>query len=227
METQKKVTEKVAKVEAKVKQMSLKRRQHLSRVVVKLESHIGRLTHLGNGGAVTPANSDRGSHSDRASRQQNPRRERQQSNCFASLDAYCRIIAFSSRTALYQPSKVLFSPVSTSSLGRHLREVALMTSAAGKIHVSRFTGLSTVTISHWLANIRLTAYVCHLEAHLGFRLGVPNEAVPRADIPGTPTLSLRSLGLGPSLSTITKMTAVVMGRCAAASSVSVKFATKP
>ncbi|XP_010881652.2 teashirt homolog 3 [Esox lucius] len=72
-----------------------------------------------------------------------------------------------------------------------------------RMHVSRFTGLSMTTISHWLANVKYqlrrtgrtkflknldsghplffcsecasqirtpTAYICHLEAHLGFRL---------------------------------------------------------
>ncbi|KAM8860938.1 teashirt homolog 3 [Synchiropus picturatus] len=72
-----------------------------------------------------------------------------------------------------------------------------------RIHVSRFTGLSMTTISHWLANVKYqlrrtgrtkflknldsgqptffcsdcasqirtpAAYVCHLEAHLGFRI---------------------------------------------------------
>ncbi|KAK6318040.1 hypothetical protein J4Q44_G00113310 [Coregonus suidteri] len=72
-----------------------------------------------------------------------------------------------------------------------------------RMHVSRFTGLSMTTISHWLANVKYqlrrtgrtkflknldsghpvffcsecasqirtpAAYICHLEAHLGFRL---------------------------------------------------------
>ena len=72
-----------------------------------------------------------------------------------------------------------------------------------RMHVSRFTGLSMTTISHWLANVKYqlrrtgrtkflknldsgqpvfycgdcasqirtpAAYICHLEAHLGFRI---------------------------------------------------------
>ncbi|KAF7659445.1 hypothetical protein LDENG_00297780 [Lucifuga dentata] len=47
-----------------------------------------------------------------------------------------------------------------------------------RMHISRFTGLSMTTISHWLANVNDCAsqirspstYVSHLESHLGFRL---------------------------------------------------------
>ncbi|KAI4879249.1 hypothetical protein NFI96_000477 [Prochilodus magdalenae] len=47
-----------------------------------------------------------------------------------------------------------------------------------RMHISRFTGLSMTTISHWLANVNDCAsqirspstYVSHLESHLGFRI---------------------------------------------------------
>lgn len=73
----KKVTEKVAKVEQRVKAMSPKMESHLS----PCKSETGESPKGGGAGsprewrAVTPANSDRGSHSDRASPATEPKRE--------------------------------------------------------------------------------------------------------------------------------------------------------
>ncbi|KAG7244454.1 hypothetical protein INR49_030106 [Caranx melampygus] len=73
----KKVTEKVAKVEQRVKQLSPKRENHLSPCSSDAgESHKGGESDSPREWrAVTPANSDRGSHSDRASPATEPKRE--------------------------------------------------------------------------------------------------------------------------------------------------------
>ncbi|KAK5867728.1 hypothetical protein PBY51_012193 [Eleginops maclovinus] len=73
----KKVTEKVAKVEQRVKQLSPKMENHLSPCSSEAgESHRGgEADSPRDWRAVTPANSDRGSHSDRASPATEPRRE--------------------------------------------------------------------------------------------------------------------------------------------------------
>lgn len=73
----KKVTEKVAKVEQRVKQLSPKRENHLSPCSSEAgESHKGgEADSPREWRAVTPANSDRGSHSDRASPATEPKRE--------------------------------------------------------------------------------------------------------------------------------------------------------
>ncbi|XP_044047913.1 teashirt homolog 3 isoform X2 [Siniperca chuatsi] len=73
----KKVTEKVAKVEQRVKQLSPKMENHLSPCSSEAgESHKGgEADSPREWRAVTPANSDRGSHSDRASPATEPKRE--------------------------------------------------------------------------------------------------------------------------------------------------------
>ncbi|XP_033997763.1 teashirt homolog 3 [Trematomus bernacchii] len=73
----KKVTEKVAKVEQREKQLSPKMENHLSPCSSEAgESHRGgEADSPREWRAVTPANSDRGSHSDRASPATEPRRE--------------------------------------------------------------------------------------------------------------------------------------------------------
>ncbi|XP_062246614.1 teashirt homolog 3 [Platichthys flesus] len=73
----KKVTEKVAKVEQRVKQLSPKKENHLSPCSSDAgESHKGgEADSPREWRAVTPANSDRGSHSDRASPATEPKRE--------------------------------------------------------------------------------------------------------------------------------------------------------
>ncbi|KAF7667401.1 hypothetical protein LDENG_00063430 [Lucifuga dentata] len=73
----KKVTEKVAKVEQRVKQLSPKREVQLSPCSSEAEeSHKGREADSPEEWrALTPANSDRGSHSDRASPATEPKRE--------------------------------------------------------------------------------------------------------------------------------------------------------
>ncbi|XP_028264130.1 teashirt homolog 3 isoform X2 [Parambassis ranga] len=73
----KKVTEKVAKVEQRVKQLSPKRENHLSPCESEAEeSHKGgEADSPREWREVTPANSDRGSHSDRASPATEPKRE--------------------------------------------------------------------------------------------------------------------------------------------------------
>lgn len=91
-----------------------------------------------------------------------------------------------------------------------------------RMHVSRFTGLSMTTISHWLANVKYqlrrtgrtkflknldsgqpmffcsdcasqvrtpAAYVCHLEAHLGFRIKDLSKLSPKQTIRDSHTLS--------------------------------------
>ncbi|XP_020495425.2 teashirt homolog 3 [Labrus bergylta] len=73
----KKVTEKVAKVERRVKQMSPKMESHLSPCGSETGESLkgGEADSPREWRAVTPANSDKGSHSDRASPATEPRRE--------------------------------------------------------------------------------------------------------------------------------------------------------
>ncbi|XP_041650972.1 teashirt homolog 3-like [Cheilinus undulatus] len=91
-----------------------------------------------------------------------------------------------------------------------------------RMHVSRFTGLSMTTISHWLANVKYqlrrtgrtkflknldsgqpiffcsdcasqirtpAAYVCHLEAHLGFRIRDLAKLSPKQTVRDSQTLT--------------------------------------
>ncbi|XP_070829178.1 teashirt homolog 3 isoform X1 [Chaetodon trifascialis] len=91
-----------------------------------------------------------------------------------------------------------------------------------RVHVSRFTGLSLTTISHWLANVKYqlrrtgrtkflknldsgqpiffcsdcasqirtpAAYVCHLEAHLGFRVRDLGKLSPKQTFRDSHTLT--------------------------------------
>lgn len=91
-----------------------------------------------------------------------------------------------------------------------------------RMHISRFTGLSMTTISHWLANVKYqlrrtgrtkflknldsgqpiffcsdcasqirtpAAYVCHLEAHLGFRIRDLAKLSPKQTVRDSQTLT--------------------------------------
>ncbi|XP_037539365.1 teashirt homolog 3 [Nematolebias whitei] len=91
-----------------------------------------------------------------------------------------------------------------------------------RMHISRFTGLSMTTISHWLANVKYqlrrtgrtkflknldsgqpiffcsdcasqirtpSAYVCHLEAHLGFRIRDLAKMSPKQTVRDTNALT--------------------------------------
>ncbi|KAK7891664.1 hypothetical protein WMY93_023627 [Mugilogobius chulae] len=91
-----------------------------------------------------------------------------------------------------------------------------------RMHVSRFTGLSMTTISHWLANVKYqlrrtgrtkflknldsgqpiffcsdcasqirtpAAYVCHLEAHLGFKIRDLAKLSPKQTVRDTHALT--------------------------------------
>lgn len=91
-----------------------------------------------------------------------------------------------------------------------------------RMHISRFTGLSMTTISHWLANVKYqlrrtgrtkflknldsgqpiffcsdcasqirtpSAYVCHLEAHLGFRIRDLAKLSPKQTVRDTNALT--------------------------------------
>ncbi|KAM8892078.1 teashirt homolog 3 isoform 2-T3 [Spinachia spinachia] len=102
-----------------------------------------------------------------------------------------------------------------------------------RMHVSRFTGLSMTTISHWLANVKYqlrrtgrtkflknldsgqpiffcsdcasqirtpAAYVCHLEAHLGFRIRDLAKLSPKQTVRDTHTLSEKLVPLESFLS---------------------------
>ncbi|XP_037308051.2 teashirt homolog 3 [Pungitius pungitius] len=102
-----------------------------------------------------------------------------------------------------------------------------------RMHVSRFTGLSMTTISHWLANVKYqlrrtgrtkflknldsgqpiffcsdcasqirtpAAYVCHLEAHLGFRIRDLAKLSPKQTGRDTHTLSEKLVPLESFLS---------------------------
>ncbi|KAK2842000.1 hypothetical protein Q5P01_012200 [Channa striata] len=102
-----------------------------------------------------------------------------------------------------------------------------------RMHVSRFTGLSMTTISHWLANVKYqlrrtgrtkflknldsgqpiffcsdcasqirtpAAYVCHLEAHLGFRIRDLAKLSPKQAVRDSHTLSEKLVPLESFLS---------------------------
>nr|XP_040024903.1 teashirt homolog 3-like isoform X1 [Gasterosteus aculeatus aculeatus] len=102
-----------------------------------------------------------------------------------------------------------------------------------RMHVSRFTGLSMTTISHWLANVKYqlrrtgrtkflknldsgqpiffcsdcasqirtpAAYVCHLEAHLGFRIRDLAKLSPKQTVRDTHALSEKLVPLESFLS---------------------------
>ncbi|XP_034391667.1 teashirt homolog 3 isoform X2 [Cyclopterus lumpus] len=102
-----------------------------------------------------------------------------------------------------------------------------------RMHVSRFTGLSMTTISHWLANVKYqlrrtgrtkflknldsgqpiffcsdcasqirtpAAYVCHLEAHLGFRIRDLAKLSPKQTARDSHTLSEKLVPLESFLS---------------------------
>nr|XP_020458670.1 teashirt homolog 3-like [Monopterus albus] len=100
----KKVTEKVAKVEQRVKQLSPKRENHLS----PCSSEAGELHKGGEADsprewrAVTPVNSDRGSHSDRASPATEPKRETAVKSPLASTLS-CSTAIITGHTPLEQP----------------------------------------------------------------------------------------------------------------------------
>ncbi|XP_070763296.1 teashirt homolog 3 isoform X3 [Enoplosus armatus] len=102
-----------------------------------------------------------------------------------------------------------------------------------RMHVSRFTGLSMTTISHWLANVKYqlrrtgrtkflknldssqpiffcsdcasqirtpAAYVCHLEAHLGFRIRDLAKLSPKQTVRDSHTLTEKLVPLESFLS---------------------------
>ncbi|XP_026167587.1 teashirt homolog 3 [Mastacembelus armatus] len=102
-----------------------------------------------------------------------------------------------------------------------------------RMHVSRFTGLSMTTISHWLANVKYqlrrtgrtkflknldsgqpiffcsdcasqirtpAAYVCHLEAHLGFRIRDLAKLSPKQSVRDSHTLTEKLVPLESILS---------------------------
>ncbi|KAF1387100.1 hypothetical protein PFLUV_G00101760 [Perca fluviatilis] len=102
-----------------------------------------------------------------------------------------------------------------------------------RMHVSRFTGLSMTTISHWLANVKYqlrrtgrtkflknldsgqpiffcsdcasqvrapAAYVCHLEAHLGFRIRDLAKLSPKQTVRDSHTLTEKLVPLESLLS---------------------------
>ncbi|KAK2918090.1 teashirt homolog 3 [Channa argus] len=102
-----------------------------------------------------------------------------------------------------------------------------------RMHISRFTGLSMTTISHWLANVKYqlrrtgrtkflknldsgqpiffcsdcasqirtpAAYVCHLEAHLGFRIRDLAKLSPKQAVRDSHTLTEKLLPLESLLS---------------------------
>lgn len=102
-----------------------------------------------------------------------------------------------------------------------------------RMHVSRFTGLSMTTISHWLANVKYqlrrtgrtkflknldsgqpiffcsdcasqirtpAAYVCHLEAHLGFRIRDLAKMSPKQTVRDSHTLTEKLVPLESFLS---------------------------
>ncbi|KAM9377128.1 teashirt homolog 3 [Pholidichthys leucotaenia] len=102
-----------------------------------------------------------------------------------------------------------------------------------RMHVSRFTGLSMTTISHWLANVKYqlrrtgrtkflknldsgqpiffcsdcasqirtpAAYVCHLEAHLGFRIRDMAKLSPKQTVRDSQTLTEKLMPLESFLS---------------------------
>lgn len=102
-----------------------------------------------------------------------------------------------------------------------------------RMHVSRFTGLSMTTISHWLANVKYqlrrtgrtkflknldsgqpvffcsdcasqirtpAAYVCHLEAHLGFRIRDLAKLSPKQTVKDSHTLTEKVVPLESYLS---------------------------
>ncbi|XP_026222043.1 teashirt homolog 3 isoform X2 [Anabas testudineus] len=100
----KKVTEKVAKVEQSVKQLSPKRENHLSPCSSEAgESHRGgEADSPREWRAVTPANSDRGSHSDRASPATEPKRETAVKSPLAST-LRCSTAIITGHTPLEQP----------------------------------------------------------------------------------------------------------------------------
>ncbi|KAM4618962.1 teashirt homolog 3 [Polymixia lowei] len=102
-----------------------------------------------------------------------------------------------------------------------------------RMHVSRFTGLSMTTISHWLANVKYqlrrtgrtkflknldsgqpvfycsdcasqirtpAAYICHLEAHLGFRIRDIAKLSPKQNVRDSQTLTEKLVPLESFLS---------------------------
>ncbi|XP_041853788.1 teashirt homolog 3 [Melanotaenia boesemani] len=102
-----------------------------------------------------------------------------------------------------------------------------------RMHISRFTGLSMTTISHWLANVKYqlrrtgrtkflknldsgqpvffcsdcasqvrtpAAYVCHLEAHLGFRIRDLAKLSPKQTVRDSNTLTEKVVPLESFLS---------------------------
>ncbi|XP_029910339.1 teashirt homolog 3 [Myripristis murdjan] len=102
-----------------------------------------------------------------------------------------------------------------------------------RMHVSRFTGLSMTTISHWLANVKYqlrrtgrtkflknldsgqpvfycsdcasqirtpAAYICHLEAHLGFRIRDLAKLSPKQTVRDSQTLTEKLVPLESFLS---------------------------
>lgn len=102
-----------------------------------------------------------------------------------------------------------------------------------RMHVSRFTGLSMTTISHWLANVKYqlrrtgrtkflknldsgqpiffcsdcasqirtpAAYVCHLEAHLGFRIRDLAKLSPKQTVRDSHTFTEKLMPLESFLS---------------------------
>lgn len=102
-----------------------------------------------------------------------------------------------------------------------------------RMHISRFTGLSMTTISHWLANVKYqlrrtgrtkflknldsgqpiffcsdcasqirtpAAYVCHLEAHLGFRIRDLAKLSPKQTVRDSQTLTEKLVPLESFLS---------------------------
>ncbi|CDQ73760.1 unnamed protein product [Oncorhynchus mykiss] len=142
-------------------------------------------------------------------------------NALSDISDMLRNLTQSAHHISMPPSRTRITERFSSSLRQTSEGKYIMSdlSPQERMHVSRFTGLSMTTISHWLANVKYqlrrtgrtkflknldsghpvffcsecasqirtpTAYICHLEAHLGFRLKDLAKLSPKQTLRDSP-----------------------------------------